>query len=157
MELNGDRRNRDQFNRDQPSPGLPGPGAAASTGATSRGPAAPPLPPHPDSRGYYAALHVLPGASQQEISRAFRAQIRQRHPDVGPSDGSGGEDAGGLLAAFAVLRDPRTRADYDRAEHAAMGQTPPPAPHGSREIPVRIIRHRDPLLRVSPVRWERGP
>jgi len=136
-----------ELNPDQLNPGA----------ATSRDPAAQPLtPPHPDSRGYYAALHILPGASQQEISRAFRAQIRQRHPDVGPSGGEGGEDASGLLAAFAVLRNPRTRADYDRAEHAATGQTPP-VPQRPQEIPVRIIRHRGPLLRVSPVRWERRP
>ncbi|SFT50570.1 DnaJ domain-containing protein [Arthrobacter sp. ov118] len=141
-----------ELNPDQPNPGQLNPGAATSTG-----PAAQHLPPpHPDSRGYYAALHILPGASQQEISRAFRAQIRQRHPDVGPSGGSGSEDARGLLAAFAVLRNPRTRADYDRAEQAAMGKAPP-APQGPQEIPVRIIRHRGPLLRVSPVRWERRP
>ncbi|MFF2030154.1 J domain-containing protein [Arthrobacter sp. NPDC058192] len=140
-----------EFNPDEPNPG-----AAPSTGPTSRGPAAQPLPlPHPDSRGYYAALHILPDASQQEISRAFRAQIRQRHPDVGPSGGSGGHDASGVLAAFAVLRDPRTRAAYDRAEHAAVGQATPP--DGPQRIPVRIIRRRGPLLRVSPVRWERGP
>lgn len=141
MELDADPVNEEQLN-----PGQVGPGAAPPPG-----PAAQPLPPpHPDSRGYYAALHIVPGASQQEISRAFRAQIRQRHPDVGAS---GGEDASGLLAAFAVLRNPRSRADYDRAEHAAAGRTPP-APGGPREIPVRIIRHEAPLIRVSAVRWE---
>lgn len=105
---------------------------------------------HADSRGYYAALHVAPDATQQEISRAFRALMRQRHPDTGNS--TGGDDVRSALEAFAVLRDPRSRAAYDK------GQDRPdrPAP-GARDIPVHHIRHREPDLRVTPVRWERGP
>ena len=135
-----------------------------------------PNPQHPDSRGYYRALHLSPDASQQEISRAFRALIRVRHPDVGHSGGQTGDDVRSILAAFAVLRNPRTRTEYDRAEHAATGRIHVPrqdqcdihvhdsplhdsAVHDSpgREVPVRIVRQRGPLLRVSPVRWERGP
>lgn len=108
---------------------------------------------HADPRGYYAALHVAPDATQQEISRAFRALMRQRHPDVG--NPAGGEDVRSILAAFAVLRDPKARADYDRAE--AKADQPGNVAGGPRDVPVRRLRHRDPLLRVTPVRWERGP
>lgn len=114
---------------------------------------------HADSRGYYAALQVAPDATQQEISRAFRALIRQRHPDVGNPAGG---DVRSVLEAFAVLRDPRSRAAYDKGEGAhdkGQGQPEPQASaaQGPRDIPVRHIRHREPLVRVTPVRWERGP
>lgn len=110
---------------------------------------------NPDPRGYYAALHVAPDATQQEISRAFRSIMRLLHPDVGGSDGGDARDVRGILDAYAVLRNPTSRADYDRPEsHApARGSTG----QESRDIPVRQARHREPLLRVSPVRWERGP
>lgn len=108
---------------------------------------------HADSRGYYAALRVAPDAAQQEISRAFRALMRQRHPDVGnPADG---DEVRRILAAFAVLRDPRSRAAYDRGQGPA--DRPGSARDGPRDIPVRHVRHREPPLRITPVRWERGP
>ncbi|WP_211883151.1 J domain-containing protein [Pseudarthrobacter albicanus] len=108
---------------------------------------------HADSRGYYAALEVAPDATQQEISRAFRALMRQRHPDVG--NPGGGDEVRSILEAFAVLRDPRSRAAYDRGQGPA--DRPRNAAHPPRDIPVRHIRHPEPLLRVTPVRWERGP
>ena len=90
---------------------------------------------NPDPRGYYALLRVSPEASRQEIGRAFRALMRRRHPDVGHS-GAGVADAAGadaglpddnvdvraILDAFTVLRDPRTRADYDAGASQAVGQ-----------------------------------
>ncbi|AXJ08554.1 DnaJ domain-containing protein [Arthrobacter sp. PM3] len=125
---------------------------------------------NPDSRGYYALLRVSPDASRQEISRAFRALMRRRHPDVGhPDAGAGGPDSDvrAILDAFAVLRDPVARAAYDAGmgpaagesgaesgEHKAGGATAETAGAGGRDIPVHIIRRRDPLVRVFPVRWE---
>lgn len=152
---------------------------------------------NPDPRGYYALLHVSPEASRQEIGRAFRALMRRHHPDMhrpdirqletGPPNGS---DASAILNAFAVLRDARTRAEYDAGgwradvqdstfnhqdgrnqqggqnhqsgrnhqggQNHRDGQSPPDG-LGGRDIPVRIIRRRDPLVRVLPVRWEPGP
>ena len=117
---------------------------------------------NPDPHGYYALLHVSPEAGRQEIGRAFRALMRRHHPDVGQLD-IDPPDVGAILHAFAVLRDARSRAEYD-----AGGRRPPVGDgafhhvndheaQGSREIPVRIIRRRDPLVRVLPVRWEPGP
>lgn len=108
-----------------------------------------------DPRGYYAALHVSPDASQQEISRTFRAIMRLLHPDVGAPDGGDAGDVRMILAAYAVLRNPKTRADYDRAGRRAFAQGS--AGQDIQDIPVRRGRHREPLLRVYPVRWERGP
>ena len=114
-----------------------------------------------DPRGYYAALGVTPDATAAEIQRAFRALVRLRHPDVDASSTAGqgpgnneGDEARRILESFAVLRDPRSRAEYDpAAASGGPGRTTP----GGREIPVRHHPHERPVLRVTPVRWERGP
>lgn len=87
--------------------------------------------------------------------------MRVRHPDVEASAGAvrgagydEGDDARRILAAFAVLRDPQSRAEYDAAAGSAG---PSPASSRAREVPVRHHRHELPVLRVTPVRWERGP
>jgi DnaJ family protein C protein 7 len=108
---------------------------------------------------YYGVLDVARTATKQEISRAYRALMRRHHPDLEGGTVGGGD--GGLLRimeAFAVLRDPKTRAEYDRA----LSISRVPRPHidrgGPREVPVRKVHTpQPPLLRVSPVLWERGP
>jgi DnaJ-class molecular chaperone len=114
-----------------------------------------------DPRGYYAALHVAPDATAAEIQRAFRALMRLRHPDVEASSGAGhgpanndADEARRILESFAVLRDPESRAEYDPAA-ASAGRSRTAA--GGQEIPVRHHRPASPVLRVTPVRWERGP
>lgn len=132
-----------------------------------------------DPRGYYAALHLTPEATQAEIQRAFRALVRLRHPDVGspeagtPDAGTsevgtsetglpaGADDVRAILAAFAVLRNPLSRAAYDgqgRGSATPGSGTPEGSSKGApQDIPVRHHRTSGPVLRVSPVRWERGP
>jgi DnaJ family protein C protein 7 len=108
---------------------------------------------------YYGVLDLARTATKQEISRAYRALMRRHHPDLEGGTVGGGD--GGLLRimeAFAVLRDPKTRAEYDRA----LSISRVPRPHidrgGPREVPVRKVHTpQPPLLRVSPVLWERGP
>lgn len=111
----------------------------------------------PDPRSHYAVLRVTPDASRQQIGRAFRALMRQQHPDVGQA--SDGEEARAILAAFAVLRDPRSRAAYDvgRAAPAAGDAPPVNTADTPRDVPVHHVRHQEPLLRVSRVRWEPNP
>lgn len=123
-----------------------------------------------DPRGYYAALHVTPDATAAEIQHAFRALMRLRHPDVEAAAGAGtrtgagkgagntgGDDARRILESFAVLRDPGSRAEYDPAAAAAPSSRPGRTPPEGQEIPVRHHRRERPALRVTPVRWERGP
>ena len=99
---------------------------------------------------YYATLRVQPDATQQEISRAYRALMRSHHPDVGGGTTPEGELLE-IMQAFNVLRDPQRRAAYDRQLAAAAGQA----------IPVRKVRSHGgssgPAIRVTPVRWESGP
>jgi DnaJ-class molecular chaperone len=107
-----------------------------------------------DPRGFYAALHVTPDATPAEIQRSFRALMRLRHPDVDASAGAvpdGGDEVRRILESFAVLRNPQARAAYDPATR------PGSTGRGNPEIPVRVHRGRQPVLRVMPVRWERGP
>lgn len=131
-----------------------------------------------DPSGYYAALHLTPAASQADIQRAFRALIRLHHPDVvsfHAGQEGGGVDVRSILAAFTVLRDPVARAEYDKngrdpdlgaASRAGAAGRPAAdrggsgegaTARGARDIPVRHHRVRGPALRVTPVRWERGP
>ncbi|MDR7082532.1 DnaJ-class molecular chaperone [Arthrobacter ginsengisoli] len=120
-----------------------------------------------DPRGYYAALHVTPDATPVEIQRAFRALMRRRHPDVGSSADAGSgaaDDVRRILESFAVLRDPKSRTEYDPAAAGSgstadggTGSTGTTGTARSREIPVRHHRSAQPVLRVTQVRWERGP
>lgn len=114
-----------------------------------------------DPRGFYAALHVAPDATPVEIQRSFRALMRLRHPDVDASAGAvpdGGEEVRRILESFAVLRNPESRAAYDPGAltFGPSSVGPSSADRESREIPVRLHRSRQPVLRVMPVRWERG-
>ncbi|HKS01362.1 MAG TPA: J domain-containing protein [Arthrobacter sp.] len=112
--------------------------------------------PSPD---YYAVLQVPHGASQQEIARAYRALMRRHHPDVASGEAVPAE-LQLVMQAFTVLRDPKRRAAYDRevlaaaAGDSAAAQQPASKP---QDIPVRVVRRREPPLRVTPVRWESGP
>ena len=113
---------------------------------------------------YYDVLRVKPAASQQEISRAYRALMRTHHPDLdgGAADGAkvGGDFSGGellqIMQAFAVLRDPVRRADYDRSRAGIIVQGAGPI-----VIPVRKVSRRNvpagTTIRITPVRWESGP
>lgn len=132
---------------------------------------------HPDRTSlpdHYAALQVDPSASQQEIARAYRALMRNLHPDV--DGGSPGGTAAGrsgsarnnearnndllrIMQAFAVLRDPGRRAAYDHSRAGSQALSHPQA--GPQSIPVRYVRRQDsqprPIIRITPVRWESGP
>ncbi|ELT43812.1 J domain-containing protein [Arthrobacter nitrophenolicus] len=103
-----------------------------------------------DTPDYYATLHVRPEASQQDISRAYRALMRSHHPDMeGATDPEG--ELLRIMQAFSVLRDPQRRAAYDKQQAASR----------PRVIPVRKVPARGgasgPAIRVTPVRWESGP
>ncbi|MEZ0363833.1 J domain-containing protein [Mycobacterium sp. pUA109] len=100
----------------------------------------------------YAVLAVPPTATQAEITRAYRRQLRDHHPDLrvqGPNSGAE-EQLRQILAAYAVLRDPRRRADYDRTHRTHQ-----------RPAPVQItVSHTAPAedappLRAGPVHWQR--
>ena len=67
----------------------------------------------------YAILGLDRSATQAEIARAYRTLLRRHHPDTRTS-GDPSQDAISdaalqqILTAYAVLRDPDRRADYDQ-------------------------------------------
>ena len=83
----------------------------------------------------YQVLGVSPTATQAEITHAYRTRLRAHHPDTRRTAAShtADEHLRQLLAAYALLRDPVRRADYDRA----TGHTAKPPPHSpTRPTPV---------------------
>ena len=113
---------------------------------------------------YYDVLRVKPAASQQEISRAYRALMRTHHPDLDGGAADGGELSRGellqIMQAFSVLRDPARRAAYDRSRAGTSTSTGAQGA-GPIVIPVRRVTRRDVpagnTIRITPVRWESGP
>ena len=120
----------------------------------------------------YLVLGVSPTATQAEITHAYRTQLRAHHPDTRhtPSSHTADQHLRQVLAAYALLRDPAGRADYDRA--TALAAKPPPQsppgpipndrpPAGRIQIPITYstttpTAHLSaPPLRAGPVRWHR--
>jgi DnaJ-class molecular chaperone len=104
----------------------------------------------------YAVLGVAPSATQAEISHAYRALLRHHHPDTrvtadrsqsALSDSALRE----VIAAYAVLRDPSRRAEYDRQA------TRPTRPARQRLQPAqtRARTNDQPPIVAGPVRWLR--
>jgi len=121
----------------------------------------------------YLVLGVSPTATQADITHAYRTRLRAHHPDTRhtPPSQTADDDLRQVLAAYALLRDPARRADYDRATaHAA-----PPPPHrpqvstpvdrraaGPIQIPITYRTTNtaaadvvSPPLRAGPVRRHR--
>jgi curved DNA-binding protein CbpA len=66
----------------------------------------------------YAVLGLKPTATSDEITRAYRSQVRALHPDTRATPQAiphVDEQLRRVLAAYALLRDPERRARYDRA------------------------------------------
>lgn len=109
---------------------------------------------------HYQVLGVSRTASQDEISHAFRQQLRAHHPDTRARDTAADSDPSAtlerLIAAYTVLRDPERRAAYDRAI--------PGAPSASPTTRIGVTHHQDlstgqpvppPPLWAGPVRHHR--
>ena len=101
----------------------------------------------------YAVLEVSPTATQAEITHAYRRQLRECHPDRRSGEPNHGADERlrEILAAYAVLRDPHRRADYDRVHQVRKN---------NRVSRIRINKvgpaaESEPSLWVGPVRWHR--
>lgn len=133
---------------------------------------------------YYSILGVDPRSTPAQISRAYRTFMRTHHPDVehAPADQS---ELLRIMEAFAVLRNPVRRAEYDSRRSRRTVPKKPDAPGRgakrdagpvvrehpqkarsgeARDIPVRrgpsVPRQSErisPAIRVTPVRWESGP
>jgi DnaJ-class molecular chaperone len=108
----------------------------------------------------YAVLGVRPEATAAEISHAYRNLVRRHHPDSHTDESAAPGTSGDLeqvLGAYAVLRDPDRRADYDRT-----GMRHVPTPSRARRDTLRVPYRGTPAapvepdIRAGPVRYH-GP
>ena len=109
-----------------------------------------------ESHDSYAVLGLPPTATQDQITNAYRRQVRTLHPDVRttsqPARPPSDEQLRRVLAAYSLLRDPERRARYDRA--AMRRPTAPRAPAETTNTRNTAATVRIPGLTVEfRVRW----
>lgn len=115
----------------------------------------------------YVVLGVSPIATQAEIAHAYRDRLRAHHPDTRHTGSSRGADEllQQVLGAYALLRDPTRRADYDEAaarlaaasHYRARTPTGDSTPGGSVEIPVTYRTSSTSTARVTTSPLRAGP
>jgi curved DNA-binding protein CbpA len=93
----------------------------------------------PPARNHYQILNVAPDAEPVVIEAAYRALMKKYHPDHSLAAGSPGPNASEINHAFATLRNPERRAEYDQRERTrlqsiqlAAAYKPPPTQRVSR-------------------------
>jgi len=64
-------------------------------------------------KDYYALLGVSPGASQEEIKRAYRSLAKRYHPDKNRGDPASEEKLKEINEAYQILGDRGKRREYD--------------------------------------------
>src|SRR5262245_15131630 len=72
---------------------------------------------------YYAILGLTMSASADEIHKAYLKLARRYHPDVNPRDSSAEESFKMVQEAYDILRDPKRREIYDRANPHPQNET----------------------------------
>jgi DnaJ-class molecular chaperone len=102
----------------------------------------------------YTVLGVTPTATQAEITRAYRAQLRAQHPDTRTTSTVDDQKLSEVFIAYRLLRNPDQRADYDHA----VGRTQTTALRPDTSI-MSAARHIDtmsgPVLQIPIIHTSR--
>ena len=99
-------------------------------------------------KDYYEVLGVPQGASEKDITKAYRKLAKQYHPDANAGDKDAEERFKEISAANDVLGDPEKRKEYDEVrEMVAAGVGPGGyggfgGPGGFGRLPERPLRGR---------------
>jgi|SRR5690242_3751878 len=108
----------------------------------------------------YGVLGLSANATQRQVRRAYRALLRQYHPDTrpvrGPAHGTSADEAlQQVIAAYAMLHDPARQGDS--AQHP--GVRPTTSPTRTPPVPTSFARTGadQPPIHVGPVRWHGFP
>ena len=64
-------------------------------------------------KDYYAVLGLTKGATEKEITRAYRKLAKQHHPDANPGNREAEEKFKDISSAYDVLGDAARRKEYD--------------------------------------------
>lgn len=105
-----------------------------------------------DSSDPYSVLRLGPEATAEEISRAYRSQLRLHHPDTRPVPGSAEQERmeqsrlQSAMDAYAVLGNPAPRSLYDR-EHRRDNTAP------DLKARVRFRAAHNQQVVVGPLKW----
>ena len=87
---------------------------------------------------YYAMLGVSPGATSEQIERAFHGGIARCEPEARGGDRLAAQRYRALLEAYAVLGDPVRRAAYDVSlRHAGVASQAADAASGQPAVKAR--------------------
>ena len=103
---------------------------------------------------HYAVLGVARDATPAEITHAYRMLLRRHHPDTRADDeatptGAAEAELQRIITAYAVLRNPESRARYDQLDG------PTPITPAYRQ-PGRPAATRPPIV-AGPVHWRPSP
>ena len=77
---------------------------------------------------YYAVLGIAPGATDEEIKKAYRKLVFKYHPDRNPNDEQADAKIREINAAYEVIGDAETRRTYERLRFGDEPQEAPPDP-----------------------------
>lgn len=85
----------------------------------------------------YEILDLSPGASAEELKKAYRRLARECHPDSDPGNPWAENEFKELSVAYDLLSDPGRRQRYDRGEISGDGTRRTPSPSKSKPKPAR--------------------